>query len=294
MDLKAELGQPVRAPAANRRLAVLRGQDHHPRPRPGPDDAVRPFLEIPGQTRRPGEEEGGRGGGQKDLTASAYFHWAGETSGMRTDRIVRLSISTQFLRRIEDPLMSALCTTGICWCPARVCRLPASSRPRSPQSSCTTRARIRHLLVEIQNVGKNLSSDAHAALRRLRRRRQFAAHDILGPGRGGGPAHRADQDLKGRTCAEQNQTSGGPLLALETTTYALSHGNRISIPRLDHTLPPGAKPAGDFPLRLPFVHQRYWPFNVLDNGGLVVTPVHMGCRPSRHHPGVFEASRQHI
>ncbi|MCM2304856.1 MAG: M23 family metallopeptidase [Elusimicrobia bacterium] len=246
MDLKAKAGVPVRAPAAGKVLLAdplffagktvildhglgITTQYAH----------LSKFLVKPGDTVKKGQVIGKVGATGR--VTGPHLHWALKFKDARLDpySLVFLDLDARLRARAEDPLTRS-----------QFCGLPDLPRaPRWSKASSGLRARARpakavyapgenvSLLVEIQNVGKKpafVDFVRDAAMRPL----------VLGVGEGpqayetllasstaSGALTEQVKIPKGRTlCFEQNQTSAGPLLALETTSYALTYATERLYP----------------------------------------------------------------
>lgn len=246
MDLRAKTGVPVRAPAAGKvlladplfyagntvildhGLGLISQYAHLSEIRVKPGDMIKKGQVL------------GKVGATGRVTGP-HLHWALKFRKARIDpfSLVYFDLDAKLKARPEDPLKrSALCgLTG----------LPAA--PRWGKASGGLRARARpskaaydpgegvSLLVEIQNSAKKpvfMDFVRDAALRPL----------VLGVGGGprafetlpssGTAAGALTEQIKippGRTlCFEQNRTAEGPLLALETTSYALTYGTEFLYP----------------------------------------------------------------
>jgi hypothetical protein len=246
MDLKAKQGEPVRAPAAGKVLLAdplfFAGKtiilDHglglttlyaH----------LSKFLVKPGDMVKKGQIIGKVGATGR--VTGPHLHWALKLRNARIDpySLVFLDLDSRLRARAEDPLTrSAFC--GVADLPRAPRWSKASSGLRArarPVESVYARGENVSLLVEIQNIGKKpvfVDFVRDAAMRPL----------VLGVGE----SPRAYETLpssasasgalteqikipKGRTlCFEQNQTSAGLLLAIETTSYALSYGTEYLYP----------------------------------------------------------------
>ncbi|MEK7234750.1 MAG: M23 family metallopeptidase [Elusimicrobiota bacterium] len=246
MDIKAKLGQPVRAPAAGKVLLAdslffagktiildhglgLTTQYAH----------LSKFLVKAGDMVKKGQIIGKVGATGR--ATGPHLHWALKFKNSRIDpySLVFLDLDAKLKARPDDPLTrSAFC--GLADLP---------SAPRWGKASAGLRARMRpakavyapgervSLLVEIRNVGKKpafVDFVRDAALRPL----------VLGIGEvpqpyetlpssktALGPLTEQVKIPQGKTlCFEQNQNSAGPLLALGTTTYALSYDTQYLYP----------------------------------------------------------------
>jgi len=246
MDLKAKLGEPVRAPAAGKVLLAdalffagktiildhglgLTTQYAH----------LSKFLVKPGDTVKKGQVIGKVGATGR--VTGPHLHWALKLRGARVDpySLIFLDLDAKLKARAEDPLArSALC--GISGLP------PV---PRWSKASSGLRARARpakelyapgenvSLLVEIQNVGKKpafIDFVRDAAMRPL----------VLGIGEaprayetlpssttGSGALTEQVKIPRGRTlCFEQNRGAEGPLVALGTTNYVVTYATEHLYP----------------------------------------------------------------
>lgn len=246
MDLRAKAGAPVRAPAAGKVLLAdplfyagntvildhgvgLTSQYAHlSEIRVKPGDAVKKGQVI------------GRVGATGRVTGP-HLHWALKFRKARIDpfSLAFFDLDAKLRARPQDPLKRS----ELCGLPD----LPAA--PRWGKASGGLRARARpakaayapgevvSLLVEIQNAGKKpafVDFVRDAALRPL----------VLGIGEAprayetlpssGAATGALTEQLRispGRTlCFEQNRTAEGPLLALETTSYALTYGTGFLYP----------------------------------------------------------------
>jgi murein DD-endopeptidase MepM/ murein hydrolase activator NlpD len=246
MDLKAALGRPVRAPAAGTVMLAdalffagktiildhglgLTTQYAH----------LSKFLVKPGDAVKKGQIIG-RVGATGRVTGP-HLHWALKFRNSRIDpfSLVFLDLDAKLKARPEDPLARS----AYCGLPD----LPPASAWSRPSGGLRARARPAKsayapgeavsLLVEIQNVGKKpafLDFVRDASLRPL----------VLGIGEGPrsfetlassrtvlGSLTEQVKIPKGKTlCFEQNRTAQGPLLASETTSYALSYGTEYLYP----------------------------------------------------------------
>lgn len=245
MDLKAKLGQTVRAPAAGRVLLAdplffagktiildhglgLTTQYAH----------LSKFLVKPGDMVKKGQIIGKVGATGR--VTGPHLHWALKLRNARLDpySLVFLDLDAKLKARPDDPLTrSALCGElegpAPAWSKASGglrARARAAKAAYAPGESVS-------ILVEIQNRGKKpafVDFVRDAAMRPL----------VLGIGEGPRPydslassrtaAGALTEQVKipkGRTlCFEQNQNAEGPLLARETTTYALSYGTGYLYP----------------------------------------------------------------
>ncbi|MDD5301936.1 MAG: M23 family metallopeptidase [Elusimicrobia bacterium] len=246
MDLKAKKGQPVRAPAAGKVLLAdplffagktiildhglgLTTQYAH----------LSKFLVKPGDMVKKGQIIGKVGATGR--VTGPHLHWALKLRNARLDpySLVFLDLDAKLKARPENPLVrSSFC--GLPDLPPATAWGKASgglrARARAAKASYAPGEGVT-LLVEIQNRGKKaafVDFVRDAALRPL----------VLGIGEGPRPydslasSRTASGSLteqvkipKGKTlCFEQNQNAEGPLLALGTTTYALSYGTEHLYP----------------------------------------------------------------
>lgn len=246
MDLRAPLGKPVRAPAAGKVLLAdslffagntiildhglgLTTQYAH----------LSKFLVKPGDVVKKGQIIGKVGATGR--VTGPHLHWALKYRNARIDpySLVFLDFDAKLKARPEDPLIrSSLCEAPDL--PAATPWSKASSglraRSRPGKAAYAPGERVS-LLVEIQNSGKKpafVDFVRDAAMRPL----------VLGVGE----APRAYEELassktvsgslteqikiaKGKIlCFEQDRNSSGALLALETTSYALSYGTEHLYP----------------------------------------------------------------
>lgn len=245
MDLKAKLGAPVRAPAAGRVLLAdplffagktiildhglgLTTQYAH----------LSKFLVKPGDMVKKGQIIGKVGATGR--VTGPHLHWALKLRNSRLDpySLVFLDLDAKLKARADDPLTRS-----------PLCADPGKPAPRWSRITGGLRARARpakavyapgenvSLLVEIQNAGKKpafVDFVRDSAMRPL----------VLGVGEGPRPYETLAASTtitgalteqikipKGKIlCFEQNQTSAGPLLALETTSYALAYGTEQLYP----------------------------------------------------------------
>ncbi len=274
MDLKAKLGQPVRAPAAGKVLLAdplffagktiildhglgLTTQYAH----------LSKFMVKAGDLVKKGQIIGKVGATGR--VTGPHLHWALKLKNSRIDpySLIFLDLDAKFKARTEDPLTrSALCGLP---------DLPPA--PRWSKTSGGLRARARparaayapgeniSLLVEIQNIGKKaafVDFVRDAAIRPLVLgigEGPRAYETLLSSNTGSGALTEQLKIPKGRIlCFEQNQNASGPLLALETTTYALSYGTehlypststvRAGLWRGRLTIPPAAVVVSTAPL----------------------------------------------
>lgn len=246
MDLKAKLGQAVRAPAAGKVLladslffagntiildhgAGLTTQYAH----------LSKFLVKPGDAVKKGQVIG-RVGATGRVTGP-HLHWALKLKSARVDpySLVFLDLDARLKPRAEDPLTRS-----------PLCGLPDLPKvPRWSKASAGLRARARPskaayapgeavaFLVEIQNVGRKpafMDFVRDADLRPLvlgigEAPRAFET--LLSSSTSGGALTEQLKIPKGRTlCFEQTRGAQGPLLALETTSYALTYGTQYLYP----------------------------------------------------------------
>ena len=245
MDLKAKLGQPVRAPAAGKVLLAdplffagktiildhglgLTTQYAH----------LSKFLVKAGDTVKKGQIIGKVGATGR--VTGPHLHWALKLKNSRIDpySLVFLDLETKLKAHAEDPLVrSALCSEV------------EGPAPRWSKASGGLRARARpakasyapgesvSLLIEIQNLAKKpafMDFVRDAAMRPL----------VLGIGEGPRPYDSLSSSRtvsgslteqlkipKGKIlCFEQNRNAEGPMLALETTGYALVYGTEYLYP----------------------------------------------------------------
>ena len=245
MDLKAKLGQPVRAPAAGRVLLAdplffagktiildhglgLTTQYAH----------LSKFLVKPGDLVKKGQIIGKVGATGR--VTGPHLHWALKLKTSRVDpySLVFLDLDTKLKAHAEDPLIRSA-----------LCREVEGPTPPWSKASAGLRARARpsktsyapgesiSLLIEIQNLAKKpafVDFVRDAAMRPL----------VLGIGEGPRPydllssSRTASGSLteqlkipKGKIlCFEQSQSAAGPLLALETTSYTLAYATEFLYP----------------------------------------------------------------
>ncbi|MBI3289371.1 MAG: M23 family metallopeptidase, partial [Elusimicrobia bacterium] len=240
MDLRAKLGVPVKAPAAGRVVLAdplfYQGKtivlDHglglttlyaH----------LSKILVRPGELVKRGQVIGTVGATGR--VTGPHLHWALKVKTSRVDpySLVYLDLDAKLKPRADSPLKrSALCgSTGL------------PPEPKWGKTSGGLRARARpakalyspgenvSLLVEIQNIGTKaafVDFVRDASLRPL----------VLGVGEGPRPydALASSRTASGPLteqikiprwavlCFEQSMNADGPLLARETTSYALSYG----------------------------------------------------------------------
>lgn len=248
MDLKAKMGKPVRAPAAGKVLLAdplfyagntiildhglgLTTQYAH----------LSKFLVKPGDLVKKGQIIGKVGATGR--VTGPHLHWALKYKNSRIDpySLVFLDLDAKLSAKPEDPLArSPLCGEGADG---------AVPTPAWGKSSGGLRARGRPakpvyapgesvtFLVEIQNTSRKpafVDFVRDAGLRPL----------VLGVGEG----PRAFETLASSKtasgplteqikipwnkilCFEQNRSADGPLLAVETTSYALSYGTEFLYP----------------------------------------------------------------
>lgn len=245
MDLKAQMGQLVRAPAAGKVLLAdplffagktiildhglgLTTQYAH----------LSKFLVKPGDMVKKGQIIGKVGATGR--VTGPHLHWALKLRNSRIDpySLIFLDLDAKLRAHTDAPLMrSALCSE---------LKGPA---PIWSKASGGLRARARSakavyapgeditFLIEIQNLAKKpvfVDFVRDAALRPL----------VLGVGEDPRPYDSLSSSQtvsgslteqikipKGKTlCFEQNQNAEGPLLALTTTSYALSYGTEHLYP----------------------------------------------------------------
>jgi murein DD-endopeptidase MepM/ murein hydrolase activator NlpD len=246
MDLKAKSGEPVRAPAAGKVLLAdplffagktiildhglgITTQYAH----------LSRFLVKAGDPVKKGQVIGKVGATGR--VTGPHLHWALKLKGSRLDpySLVFLDLDTKLKARAEDPLTRS-----------PFCGLPDLPRaPRWSRTSAGLRARARpakasytpgeavSLLVEIQNAGKKpvfVDFVRDAAMRPLVLgvgEAPRAYELLLASNTASGALTEQLKIPKGRVlCFEQDRTSAGPLLALETTSYALSYGTEHLYP----------------------------------------------------------------
>lgn len=246
MDLRAKKGAPVRAPAAGRVLLAdplfYAGNtvilDHGL----GLTSQYAHLSEIrvkPGDMVKKGQVIGKVGATGR--VTGPHLHWAVKFRKARIDpfSLAYFDLDAKLKARPADPLKRS-----------ELCGLPGlPPTPRWSKASRGLRARARpgksayapgevvSLLVEIQNTGKKpafVDFVRDAALRPL----------VLGVVEGprayetlpssSTSAGALTEQVKippGRTlCFEQNRSAEGPLLALETTSYALTYGTEFLYP----------------------------------------------------------------
>jgi len=239
MDLKAAMGLPVKAPAAGKVLLAdglffagktiildhglgLTTQYAH----------LSKFLVKPGDMVKKGQIIGKVGATGR--VTGPHLHWALKFYGSRIDpySLVFLDLDAKFKARAEDPLSRS-----------PLCAELKGKGPRWSRASAGLRARARaarpvytpgdsvSLLVEIQNTGKKaafVDFVREAAMRPLVLGVGEApvAFDALASSNTASGA--LTEQLKipkgGTLCFEQNRGAAGPLLAAETTAYALTYG----------------------------------------------------------------------
>ncbi len=245
MDLKAKLGQPVRAPAAGKVLLAdplffagktiildhglgLTTQYAH----------LSKFLVKAGDLVKKGQIIGKVGATGR--VTGPHLHWALKLKNSRIDpySLVFLDLDAKLKAHADDPLVrSALCSEvegpPPAWSKASG-GLRARARPA--KASYTPGERVS-LLIEIQNLAKKpafVDFVRDAGMRPL----------VLGIGEGPRPydslasSRTASGALteqlkipKGKIlCFEQSQSAAGPLLALETTSYLLAYGTEYLYP----------------------------------------------------------------
>ncbi len=246
MDLKAKLGQPVRAPAAGIVLLAdslffagntiiidhglgLTTQYAH----------LSKFLVKPGDAVKKGQIIGKVGATGR--VTGPHLHWALKFKSSRIDpySLVFLDLDAKLKPRLEDPLTrSAFCALP---------DLPAATPWSKPSGGLRARARpvkavyapgeSVSLLFEIQNLARKpafVDFVRDAAMRPLvlgvgEEPRAYAA--LASSNTASGALTEQLKIGKGKTlCFEQNQSAAGPLLALETTSYALSYGTEYLYP----------------------------------------------------------------
>jgi murein DD-endopeptidase MepM/ murein hydrolase activator NlpD len=274
MDLKAKMGQPVRAPAAGKVLLAdplffagktiildhglgLTTQYAH----------LSKFLVKPGDMVKKGQIIGKVGATGR--VTGPHLHWALKLRNSRIDpySLVFLDLDAKLKANADDPLIRS-----------SSCGLP-DLPPAPPWSKASggLRARARPikaayapgenitLLVEIQNRGKKaafVDFVRDVALRPLVLgigEGPRAYETLLSSNTGSGALTEQIKIPRGRIlCFEQNQNAAGPLLALETTSYALSYGTehlypststvRAGLWRGRLTIPPAAVVVSTSPL----------------------------------------------
>jgi len=245
MDLKAKAGRPVKAPAAGKVLLAdplfyagntiildhglgLTTQFAH----------LSKFLVKPGDLVKKGQIIGKVGATGR--VTGPHLHWALKLKNARIDpySLVFLDLDAKLHAKPENPLIrSPFCAGGEGGAD------PAVPAPAWGKSSGGLRARARptkpvyapgesvSLLVELQNTARKpafLDFVRDAALRPL----------VLGIGEGprafdalvssksaSGPLTEQIKIPRNKIlCFEQNVSGAGPLLASETTSYALTYG----------------------------------------------------------------------
>ncbi len=248
MDLKSKAGRPVRAPAAGKVLLAdplfyagntiildhglgLTTQYAH----------LSKFLVKPGDLVKKGQVIGKVGATGR--VTGPHLHWALKYKNSRIDpySLVFLDLDAKLRAKPEDPLVrSSLCGEGADG---------AVATPAWSKASGGLRARARPgkavyapgenvvLLVELQNTARKpafVDFVRDAALRPI----------TLGVGEGprafdtlassktaSGPLTEQVKIPKGKIlCFEQTRSADGPLLAVETTSYALSYGTDFLYP----------------------------------------------------------------
>ena len=245
MDLKSKSGEPIHAPAAGKVLLAddlffagktiildhglgLTTQYAH----------LSKFLVKPGDSVKKGQVIGKVGATGR--VTGPHLHWALKFRGSRIDpySLVFLDLDSKFKPRAEDPLSRS-----------PLCAELKGPHPRWSRASSGLRARARaaranyapgeavSLLVEIQNIGKKtafVDFVREAALRPLVLGVGGApvSYDALASSTTASGALTEQVKIpKGRTlCFEQNRSAEGPLLAGETTSYALAYGTEFLYP----------------------------------------------------------------
>lgn len=246
MDLRAKTGVPVRAPAAGKVLLAdplfYAGNtvilDHGV----GLTSQYAHLSEIrvkPGDMVKKGQVIGKVGATGR--VTGPHLHWALKFRKARIDpfSLVFFDLDAKLRARPADPLKrSELCgLTGLPPAP-RWGKASGGLRARArPAKAAYAPGEVVSLVVEIQNTGKKpafVDFVRDAALRPL----------VLGVGEGLRPYETLPSSATatgalteqvkippGRTlCFEQNRTAEGPLLALETTSYALTYGTEFLYP----------------------------------------------------------------
>lgn len=238
MDLKAALGLPVHAPAAG---TVLLADDlffagktiilDHGLGLTTQYAHLSKFLVKPGDQVKKGQAIGKVGATGR--VTGPHLHWALKFRNSRIDpySLVFLDLDSKFKARAEDPLTrSPLCSE---------LKGPA---PRWSRASGGLRARARaakpvyepsesvSLIVEIQNTGKKtafVDFVRDAALRPLVlgvSEPPRAYETLLASSTASGSLTEQVKIPRNKIlCFEQGQNSAGPLLALGTTSYALTY-----------------------------------------------------------------------
>jgi biotin carboxyl carrier protein len=245
MDLKAKMGQPVRAPAAGKVLLAdplffagktiildhglgLTTQYAH----------LSKFLVKAGDIVKKGQVIGKVGATGR--VTGPHLHWALKLKNARIDpySLVFLDLDAKLKVSADDPLTRSA-----------QCRELKGPTPGWSKASGGLRARARpakaayapgenvSLIVEIQNSGKKavfVDFVRDAALRPLVLgigEGPRAYETLLSSNTGLGALTEQLKIPKGKIlCFEQNQSAAGPLLALETTSYALSYGTEYLYP----------------------------------------------------------------
>lgn len=246
MDLKAKTGEPVRAPAAGKVLLAdplffagktiildhglgITTQYAH----------LSKFLVKPGDMVKKGQVIGKVGATGR--VTGPHLHWALKLKGARVDpySLVYLDLDARLKARAEDPLKRS-----------PLCGLPdLPPAPRWSRTASALRARARpakaayapgenvSLLVEIQNTGKKpafVDFVRDPAMRPLVLgvgEPPRAYETLLASTTASGALTEQIKIPRGRIlCFEQNQTSAGPLLALQTTSYALAYATENLYP----------------------------------------------------------------
>jgi murein DD-endopeptidase MepM/ murein hydrolase activator NlpD len=246
MDLKAKLGRPVRAPAGGKVLLAdalffagntiildhglgLTTQYAH----------LSKFLVKPGDVVKKGQVIG-RVGATGRVTGP-HLHWALKFRNSRIDpySLVFLDLDAKLKARPDDPLVrSAFC--GLPDLPPAPNWSKASGGLRArarPSKAAYAPGETVSLLVEIQNTGKKpafVDFVRDAAMRPLVLGigEEPRPYESLASSRAAtGALTEQIKIAKGKIlCFEQNQSAAGPLLAAETTAYALTYGTEYLYP----------------------------------------------------------------
>ncbi|MCR4296485.1 MAG: M23 family metallopeptidase [Elusimicrobia bacterium] len=246
MDLRAKKGVPVRAAAAGRVLLAdplfyagntvildhglgLTSQYAH-----------LSVIEVkPGDMVRKGQVIGKVGATGR--VTGPHLHWALKFKGTRIDpfSLVYFDLDAKLKARPEDPLKRS----ELCGLPG----LPPAPRWSKPSRGLRARARpakaayapgeVVSLLVEIRNAGKkpafvDFVRDASLRPLVLGVGESLRAYETLPSSNTATGALTEQVKIPpGRIlCFEQNRTAEGPLLALETTSYALAYGTEFLYP----------------------------------------------------------------
>ncbi|MDP3543598.1 MAG: M23 family metallopeptidase [Elusimicrobiota bacterium] len=246
MDLRAKTGVPVRAPAAGKVLLAdplfYAGNtvilDHGL----GLTSQYAHLSQIgvkPGDMVKKGQVIGKVGATGR--VTGPHLHWALKFRKARVDpfSLVYFDLDARLKARPADPLKrSELC--GLPELPPARGWSKASGGLRArarPAKTVFAPGEIVSLLVEIQNPGKKaafVDFVRDAALRPLVLGvgESLRAYETLpSSSTASGALTEQVKIPPGRTlCFEQNRTAEGPLLALETTSYALAYGTEFLYP----------------------------------------------------------------